>query len=174
MRRYKSENSNKVKYFIGHEKLGLHTYNKKFIGVVGLQPYDEIVTKAIENGCEYVLLGANKSFIPASNDDENWYSLIEQILISTQLKVILSVNMTDTGLFDFDRLKTHNRFHLQLYILSINIDDFPSNTTVIFEDRLWEQNNRMLYSLQMSDIVKSENGVAWDDIATDTIIDKTE
>ena len=172
MRQYSSEKRNDVEYFVGQEKLGLHTYNKQFLGVVGLQSFEDIVTKAIENNCQYVLLGANKSFIPEDGGGEEWYILIEQILVKTQLSVILSVNMADTGLFDYNRLKSHPKFHLQLYITSVGIENFAPDTTLVFEDRLWEQNNRMLYGMQITDAIKSENGVSWQAIATDSILDK--
>ena len=172
MRRYCSEKSNEVKFFTGYEKLGLHTYNKKILGVVGIQPFEEIVTKAIESECNFVLLGANKSFIPASIEDEEWYNLIEKILLSTRLSVILSMNMADTGLFDYARLKNQQNFHMQLYVTAVNINEYPGDTTVVFEDRLWEQNNRMLYSMPLSDVTKSENGVTWDSIANDAILEK--
>ena len=114
MRQYSAEKSNLVEYFVGYEKLGLHTYNKKFLGVVGLRPFEEVVTKAIENTCTHILLGANKSFIPSSKLDEDWFLLIESILLKTQLSVILSMNVNDTGLFDYKRIQNHSRFHLQL------------------------------------------------------------
>jgi len=174
MRKYSSESSNQVKYFVGYEEVGLHTYKNKFLGVVGLQPYEEVITKAIEHGCNYILLGANKSFDPTAIDDDDWYDLIENILINTQLSVILSMNINNTGLFDINRLKKHPKFHMQLYIVSVGIEEYPTNTTLVFEDRLWEQNNRMLYSTQISNITKSENGVPWDRLTQDVIIQKNE
>ena len=174
MRQYSSEKRNDVEYFVGQEKLGLHTYNKKFLGVVGLNSFEDVVTKAIENECNYVLLGANKSFIPATNEDEEWYTLIEKILVNTQLSVILSINIADTGLFDYSRLKKHPKLHIQLYVTAVGIEEYAPDTTIVFEDRIWEQNNRMLYGMQITDAIKSENGVSWQAIATDSILDKKE
>jgi hypothetical protein len=173
MRRFSAESAHpsEVKYFTGIEALGKHTKGLKFLGVRGLQPVEEVIQKAADNQVQAILIGANKTFWPSSVI-EGWDEYLIGLLTRTRYTIILSMNVNDTGLFDLEKYTKYGRFYIQLFVTAINVEKLPPDSTLVIEDRMWEQNNRCLYSVPFSEIYKSENAVSWDKIALDSIIEK--
>jgi hypothetical protein len=174
MRRYSAETTAAAKYFLGVEQFGKSTQGMKILGVVGYQPVDEIIEYAAKHQVQGILLGANRTFWVPSEiaSNEEWDEQLMFLLTKTIYNVIVSMNVNDTGHFDFDKYYRYGRFHVQLFFAGVNVERLPPNTTLIIDDRMWEQNNRCLYSCDLSDIVKGENAVSWDDLATDVVIEK--
>src|SRR6056300_660451 len=66
-----------VRFFIGKEVEHTPAYGKKTLFVVGVQPYDEIMTLCNINNIDHIYLGANQSFdIEDQEDFEAWQNLI--------------------------------------------------------------------------------------------------
>jgi hypothetical protein len=176
MRKFSAEtvHPTEVNFFIGFEAVGKPTQGMKILGVRGHQLHEDIVKKALENQVQGILLGANKSFWPSSAiaTNEEWDAMIMNLLTKTRYKVILSMSANDIGLFDLSKYYVYGRFYLQLFVTAPGLEKCPPDTTIVIEDRMWEQNNRCLYSFDLGTVLQGENAVPWDDIATDVVVEK--
>ena len=58
-----------VKFFIGTEVEKSPAYGQKTLFVVGYQPKEEILARALNSGCPHIYLGANQGFNPPTEED---------------------------------------------------------------------------------------------------------
>jgi hypothetical protein len=71
---------NDADFFVGTEVEHSPAYGQRTLFVVGLQPKEEILSRALNNNCPHIYLGANQSFAPKDNEWDKWDTLITSLL----------------------------------------------------------------------------------------------
>ena len=75
------EGHENTKFFIGTEVEHTPAYGQKTLFVVGYQPKEEILARALNSGCPHIYLGANQSFNPPTEKDwKGWDELVTSLL----------------------------------------------------------------------------------------------
>ena len=97
-----------VKFFIGTEVEKSPAYGQRTLFVVGYQPKEEILARALNNNCPHIYLGANQSFNPPTTDDwMAWDDLITDLVkdgiwVTLDFDVSLLEQVLEGGMTEYD------------------------------------------------------------------------
>ena len=100
--------SEDTKFFIGTEVEHSPAYGQRTLFVVGYQPAEEILARALNNNCPHIYLGANQSFNPPTDEDwGGWDILINQLLregiwVTLDFDVSLMEQVLECGMTEYD------------------------------------------------------------------------
>ena len=97
-----------IKFFIGTEVEKSPAYGQRTLFVVGYQPKEEILARALNHNCPHIYLGANMSFNPPTDKDwEGWDKLINGLLkdgiwVTLDFDVSLLEQVLECGMTEYD------------------------------------------------------------------------
>ena len=82
-----------TKFFIGKEVEHSPAYGQKTLFVVGVQNPKEILSRALNNECPHIYLGANQSFNPTTEEDWNEWDHVISLIVDANIWVTLDYDI---------------------------------------------------------------------------------
>ena len=160
-----------TKFFVGTEVEHSPAYGQRTLFVVGLQPKEEILARALNNKCPHIYLGANQSFTPGDNDWEHWNLLISGLL-QDGIWVTLDFDSEyakhpwfhDNGWCEFDNFIPMISFKVP------HIKLFNYNATVKVDDTGFKKSNPGVWCHSLHELMDRSKFTDWSKYTKDEVI----
>lgn len=162
-----------TKFFVGTEVEHSPAYGQRTLFVVGLQPKEEILARALNNKCPHIYLGANQSFNPltTSAEWEKWDQLITGLL-KDGIWVTLDFDSSyakhewfhDNGWCEFDN------FIPMISVKVPYIRLFNYNATVKVDDTGFKKSNPGVWCHSLHDLMDRTKFTDWSKYTKDEVI----
>jgi len=165
------EGHDDTKFFIGTEVEHSPAYGQKTLFVVGYQPPNEILARALNNGCPHIYLGANQSFNPPTDKDwTGWDDMImnmleEGIWVTLDFDVSLAERVLESGWTEF---KT---FIPMISVKLPYINQFNYNATLKIDDKDFKATNPGVWCHSLHDLQTRKTFTDWTKYTKDEVID---
>ncbi len=162
---------NDANFFVGIEVEHSPAHGQRTLFVVGLQPKEEILTRALNNKCPHIYLGANQSFNPTNDDWDAWNELIMSLL-NDDIWVTLDFDSAyaqhpwfhDNGWCEFDN------FIPMISVKVPYIRLFNYNATIKIDDIDFKQSNPGVWCHSLHSLQNRENFTDWSKYTSDEVI----
>ena len=160
-----------TKFFIGTEVEHTPAHGQRTLFVVGLQPKEEILARALNNKCPHIYLGANQSFNPSNDDWGAWDQLITSLL-KDGIWVTLDF---DSGYanhpwFHDNGWSEYNNFIPMISVKMPHIRLFNYNATVKIDDKGFKESNPGVCCHSLHSLQNRENFTDWSKYTSDEVI----
>jgi hypothetical protein len=158
-------------YFVGTEVEKSPAYGQRTLFVVGLQSKEEILSRALNNGCPHIYLGANQSFDPQSNEEWiQWDNLIldllrDDIWVTLDLDVKHAEQLLEGGPTEYDN------FIPMISVKLPYIKQFNYNTTLKIDDKDFRATNPGVWCHSLHDLMDRSTFTDWTKYTSDEVID---
>jgi len=165
------EGHNNANFFVGTEVEHSPAHGQRTLFVVGLQSKEEILTRALNNKCPHIYLGANQSFNPTNDDWDAWDELVTGLL-QDGIWVTLDFDSAyaqhpwfhDNGWCEFDN------FIPMISVKVPYIRLFNYNTTVKIDDIDFKKSNPGVWCHSLHSLQNRENFTDWSKYTSDEVI----
>ena len=165
------EGHNDANFFVGTEVEHSPAHGQRTLFVVGLQSKEEILTRALNNKCPHIYLGANQSFNPTNDDWDAWDELVTGLL-QDGIWVTLDFDSAyaqhpwfhDNGWCEFDN------FIPMISVKVPYIRLFNYNTTVKIDDIDFKKSNPGVWCHSLHSLQNRENFTDWSKYTSDEVI----
>ena len=160
-----------TKFFIGTEVEKSPAYGQKTLFVIGYQPKEEILARALNNNCPHIYLGANQSFNPPTEKDwQGWDELIigllkENIWVTLDFDVSLIEEVLEGGMTEYDTFIPMISVKLP-YISQLNY-----NTCIKLDDKDFKATNPGVWVHPLNELQGRDKFTDWTKYTKDEIID---
>ena len=160
-----------TKFFIGTEVEHTPAHGQRTLFVVGLQPKEEILARALNNKCPHIYLGANQSFNPSNDDWGAWDQLITSLL-KDGIWVTLDF---DSGYanhpwFHDNGWSEYNNFIPMISVKMPHIRLFNYNATVKIDDKGFKESNPGVWCHSLHSLQNREQFTDWSKYTKDEVI----
>jgi len=160
-----------TKFFIGTEVEHTPAYGQRTLFVVGYQPKEEILARALNNACPHIYLGANQSFHP--KDAEAWAAwdtllndmLKEGIWLTLDFDVTLAEQVLECGMTEYAT------FIPMISVKLPYMNQFNYNTTIKLDDKDFKATNPGVWCHSLHDLQTRETFTDWTKYTKDEVID---
>ena len=160
-----------TKFFVGTEVEHSPAYGQRTLFVVGLQPKEEILARALNNKCPHIYLGANQSFNPTNDDWTAWDELITGLL-KDDIWVTLDFDSDyaqhpwfhDNGWCEF------NNFIPMISVKLPYIRLYNYNATVKVDDTGFKKSNPGVWCHRLHDLMDKSKFTDWSKYTKDEVI----
>jgi hypothetical protein len=165
------EGHNDANFFVGTEVEHSPAHGQRTLFVVGLQSKEEILTRALNNKCPHIYLGANQSFNPTNDDWDAWNELVTGLL-QDGIWVTLDFDSAyaqhpwfhDNGWCEFDN------FIPMISVKVPYIRLFNYNTTIKIDDIDFKKSNPGVWCHSLHSLQNRENFTDWSKYTSDEVI----
>ena len=162
-RPYSEEHTGEVNYFIGYEVEHTPAYGMKTLFVDGVKEIDETLRLAKEHDIEHILLGANQSYNPRTDDDQHLEWDIFTIEVTRKFKgyVTLDFNIDSIqGVYEYRCCEYHNFIPLiSIKVPHVNLLNY--NACVKIDDIGFNDTNPGVWVQQVRDLLSSSKFTPW-------------
>lgn len=163
---------NSTSFFVGTEIEHSPAYGQKTLFVVGLQPKEEILTRALNNGCPHIYLGANQSFSPVDDDWQHWDSLISELLNDgIWVTLDFDVSYANHAMMQKTLWTMFNNFIPMISVKIPHIHTYNYNTTVKIDDKGYNESNPGVWCHMLHDLQIRSKFTDWSKYTKDEVID---
>ena len=160
-----------TKFFIGTEVEHTPAYGQRTLFVVGYQPKEEILARALNNACPHIYLGANQSFHP--KDSQAWAAwdtllndmLKEGIWLTLDFDVSLAEEVLECGMTEYAT------FIPMISVKLPYMKQFNYNTTIKLDDKDFKATNPGVWCHSLHDLQTRDTFTDWTKYTKDEIID---
>jgi hypothetical protein len=158
-----------VTYFIGTEIEHTICYGKKTLFVVGVQPLEDILTRAKLNNIDHIYFGTSQSFNPKSMTMEEYTPWDDMILgcLKADLWVTLDFDVKHTEGVIESGYSEHNRFIPMISVKLPYIKQFNYNATLKLDDNTWGHSNPGVWTHQLHTLMSNDKFTYWDQYTQD-------
>lgn len=160
-----------TKFFVGTEVEHSPAYGQRTLFVVGLQPKEEILARALNNNCPHIYLGANQSFAPKDSDWDHWNVLITDLLrdgiwltLDFDSEYAKHPWFHDNGWCEFDN------FIPMISVKVPHIRLFNYNATVKVDDTGFKESNPGVWCHRLHDLMDRSKFTDWSKYTKDEVI----
>ena len=161
-----------TKFFIGTEVEHTPAYGQRTLFVVGLQPKEEILARALNNKCPHIYLGANQSFKPTDVEWQHWDNLVTGLL-KDGIWVTLDFDVSyanhewfhDGGWCEYDNF---------IPMISVKIPYtrlYNYNATVKIDDKGFKQSNPGVWCHSLHSLQNRSQFTDWSKYTKDEVIE---
>lgn len=160
-----------TKFFIGTEVEHTPAYGQKTLFVVGYQPKEEILARALNNACPHIYMGANQSFNPPTDEDwQGWDNLItnmleEGIWVTLDFDVSLAEKVLECGWTEYDT------FIPMISVKLPYINQFNYNATLKLDDKDFKATNPGVWCHSVHELQTRKTFTDWTKYTKDETID---
>ena len=160
-----------TRFFIGTEVEKSPAYGQRTLFVVGYQPANEILARALNNNCPHIYLGANQSFNPPTDKDwVGWNDLItnmleEDIWITLDFDVSLTESVLECGFTEYDT------FIPMISVKLPYMGQLGYNATLKLDDKDFKATNPGVWCHSLHDLQTRKTFTDWSKYTQDEIID---
>ena len=160
-----------TKFFVGIEVEHSPAHGQRTLFVVGLQPKEEILARALNNNCPHIYLGANQSFTPKDSDWDHWNVLITDLLrdgiwltLDFDSEYAKHPWFHDNGWCEFDN------FIPMISVKVPYIRLFNYNATVKVDDTGFKGTNPGVWCHRLHDLMDRSKFTDWSKYTKDEVI----
>ena len=159
------------KFFIGTEVEQTPAYGQRTLFVVGHQPKEEILARALNNSCPHIYLGANQSFNPTTiKEYEDWEFIMlallkDNIWVTLDYDVKHHENVLEGGMTEYDTFIPMISIKLP-YIKQLNY-----NACIKIDDKDFKATNPGVWVHSVHNMLDREVFTDWSKYTKDEIID---
>lgn len=165
-----TEERQDVIYFTGFEVEHTVCYGEKTLFVVGVQPVEEIMTRAARENCNHVYFGTSQSFNPDSDDQwKEWTSMIVECL-EKGVWVSLDFDVCYAEQVACSEFSKYSRFVPMISVKLPNIEKFNLNATIKLDDITWGKTNTGVWTHSLRKLMTNETFTGWDKYHNDTAL----
>ena len=163
--------SEDTKFFIGTEVEHSPAYGQRTLFVVGYQPKEEILARALNNNCPHIYLGANQSFNPPTTDDwMAWDDLITDLLkdgiwVTLDFDVSLLEQVLEGGMTEYDT------FIPMISVKMPYMGQLGYNATIKLDDKDFKATNPGVWCHSLHELQDRKVFTDWTKYTKDEIID---
>lgn len=162
-----------TKFFVGTEVEHSPAYGQRTLFVVGLQPKQEILTRALNNKCPHIYLGANQSFNPDLTDSEaliQWDNLCIDLLrdgiwVTLDFDAKYAETILEGGMTEYDT------FIPMISLKLPYISQFNYNATLKLDDKDFKATNPGVWCHSVHDLKDRSKFTDWSKYTQDEIIE---
>jgi len=160
-----------TRFFIGTEVEKSPAYGQRTLFVVGYQPANEILARALNNNCPHIYLGANQSFNPPTDKDwVGWNDLItnmleEDIWITLDFDVSLTERVLECGFTEYDT------FIPMISVKLPYMGQLGYNATLKLDDKDFKATNPGVWCHSLHDLQTRKTFTDWSKYTKDEVID---
>lgn len=162
-----------TKFFIGTEVEHSPAHGQRTLFVVGLQPKEEILARALNSNCPHIYLGANQSYNPdLSNNKEllAWDELCmglvkEGIWVTLDFDVKYAETVLEGGMTEYDT------FIPMISVKLPYISQFNYNATLKLDDKDFKATNPGVWCHSVHELQTRKNFTDWTKYTKDEVID---
>lgn len=160
-----------TKFFIGTEVEHSPAYGQRTLFVVGLQPKEEILTRALNNKCPHIYLGANQSFKPIDTEWGAWDELITSLL-KDDIWVTLDfdVEYAKHPWFHDNGWNEYNNFIPMISVKVPYIRLYNYNATVKIDDTGFRKSNPGVWCHDLHSLQNRDQFTDWSKYTKDEVI----
>ena len=165
------EGHDDVKFFIGTEVEQSPAYGQKTLFVVGYQPKEEILARALNSGCPHIYLGANQSFNPPTEKDwQGWDDLVTSLLkddiwVTIDFDVSLAEQVLECGWTEY------STFIPMISVKLPYINQFNYNATLKIDDKAFKGPNGGVWCHQIHKLRDRSSYTDWSAYVGDKVIE---
>ena len=163
--------SEDTRFFIGTEVEKSPAYGQRTLFVVGYQPKEEILARALNNNCPHIYLGANQSFNPPTTDDwMAWDDLLTDLLkdgvwVTLDFDVSLLEQVLEGGMTEYDN------FIPMISVKMPYIKQLGYNATLKLDDKDFKATNPGVWCHSLHELQDRKVFTDWTKYTKDEIID---
>lgn len=163
--------SEDTKFFIGTEVEHSPAYGQRTLFVVGYQPKEEILARALNNNCPHIYLGANQSFNPPTTDDwMAWDDLITDLVkdgiwVTLDFDVSLLEQVLEGGMTEYDT------FIPMISVKMPYMGQLGYNATIKLDDKDFKATNPGVWCHSLHELQDRKVFTDWSKYTKDEIID---
>ena len=160
-----------IKFFIGTEVEKSPAYGQRTLFVVGYQPKEEILARALNNNCPHIYLGANQSFNPPTTDDwMAWDDLITDLVkdgiwVTLDFDVSLLEQVLEGGMTEYDT------FIPMISVKMPYMGQLGYNATIKLDDKDFKATNPGVWCHSLHELQDRKVFTDWSKYTKDEIID---
>lgn len=160
-----------VKFFVGTEVEHTPAYGQKTLFVVGYQPKEEILARALNSGCPHIYLGANMSFNPPTeNDWSGWDELItgllkDDIWVTLDFDVSIVEQVLEYGFTEY------KNFIPMISVKLPYINQLGYNATLKLDDKDFKATNPGVWCHSLHELQDRKVFTDWTKYTKDEVID---
>lgn len=162
-----------TKFFVGTEVEHSPAYGQRTLFVVGLQPKQEILARALNNKCPHIYLGANQSFDPGLDDTETliqWDNLCidllrDDIWVTLDFDSKYAEAILEGGMTEYDTFIPMISVKLP-YIGQLNY-----NATLKLDDKDFKATNPGVWCHSVHDLKDRAKFTDWSKYTQDEIVE---
>ena len=160
-----------TKFFIGTEVEHTPAYGQRTLFVVGLQPKEEILARALNNKCPHIYLGANQSFVPNEKEWENWDKLVTGLL-KDGIWVTLDFDSkyANHPWFHDNGWNEYDNFIPMISVKLPYIRLYNYNATVKIDDKGFKESNPGVWCHSLHGLQNREQFTDWSKYTKDEVI----
>lgn len=154
------ETRSDVVYFIGTEVEHTPMLSVKTLFVVGVQPAEEVINRAMIAHCDHVYLGANQSYYVSEHNE--WEEL-GIALLDKALWVTLDFPVCDyEGTYEScGQLFERSQFIPQISVRIPYIEQSNYNTVIKIDDKGYDASNPGVWCHQLHDLMDRNKFTPW-------------
>jgi hypothetical protein len=162
-----TKNRKSVEYFTGIEVEHTPHLGQKTLFVVGVKPYNDIVTRVEQEGIKHIYLGTSQSFNPADFSQWSaWDRMIVQLLkndffVTLDFDVAYSETVLEYSWNEYEN------FTAMISVKLPNIRQYNYSATLKIDDVTWGHSNPGVWSYPLHDMLKRESFTPWHAYAGD-------
>ena len=160
-----------TRFFIGTEVEKSPAYGQRTLFVVGYQPKEEILARALNNNCPHIYLGANQSFNPPTTDDwMAWDDLMIDLLkdgiwVTLDFDVSLLEQVLEGGMTEYDN------FIPMISVKMPYMGQLGYNATLKLDDKDFKATNPGVWCHSLHELQDRKVFTDWTKYTKDEIID---
>lgn len=162
-----------TKFFVGTEVEHSPAHGQRTLFVVGLQPKQEILARALNNRCPHIYLGANQSFDPDLGDSEKliqWDNLCIDLLrdgiwVTLDFDVKYAETILEGGMTEYDT------FIPMISVKLPYINQLNYNATLKLDDKDFMASNPGVWCHSVHDLKDRTKFTDWTKYTQDEIIE---
>ena len=170
---YSQGKTNDAKYFVADEVERTPLYGMRTLFVVGVQPIDDIVSKARELNCPAVYFGTGNSFNPAGYSDAAYYNAWDDMICGVMAQDLWATLDFDVkhsdGVLEM-RCSESRRFVPMIAVKIPYVRLFNYNATIKIDDVDFDKSNPGVWCWALEDLLKRDHFSDWELYRNDTII----
>jgi hypothetical protein len=160
-----------TKFFIGTEVEHSPAYGQRTLFVVGLQSAEEILTRALNNKCPHIYLGANQSFNPTNDDWDHWDQLITSLLKDgVWVTLDFDVEYAKHPWFHDNCWCEYDNFIPMISVKMPYIRLFNYNATVKIDDTGFKKSNPGIWCHSLHSLQNRDQFTDWSKYTKDEVI----
>tara|TARA_Y100001937_G_C6977402_1_gene266122 strand:- start:136 stop:642 length:507 start_codon:yes stop_codon:yes gene_type:complete len=165
------EGHENTKFFIGTEVEHTPAYGQRTLFVVGYQPKEEILARALNNTCPHIYMGANQSFNPPTKKDwVGWTELITDLLkegiwVTLDFDVSLTEDVLNCGFAEY------NTFIPMISVKLPHIHQLGYNATLKLDDKDFKATNPGVWCHSVHTLKNRKVFTDWTKYTQDEIIE---
>jgi hypothetical protein len=168
-----------TKFFVGTEVEHTPAYGQKTLFVVGLQNYKEILSRALNNGCGHIYLGANQSFQPNSGaaqdirNEDNWrdWNFIVNGLLNDNIWVTLDYDIEYYEEVLEQGWVEYNSFIPMISVKLPYINQLNYNACIKIDDKGFNESNPGVWVHPVQGLQRRKMFTDWTKYTTDEVIE---